>query len=176
VAGLGFVSAAVLAACGNKGGDTAAPVAEAPSTEPFTKLVEADGNFAYNALEDGVEYHCSNVLSPAYYVFAGVKDADGGRAGWPACPLRRASRPTWVRFVVVNPVDRRSVRRCDVDALRALAAAVVPQIRVKVLGVDEGADSAWAARFQALLCRGCHDLWRSAQADAAGVPFVPAYS
>lgn len=175
VAGLGFVSAAVLAACGNKGGDTAAPAAEAPSTEPFTKLVEADGNFAYNALEDGVEYHYSNVLSPAYYVFAGTKDADGAAELVGQLGLAQSIETYVGSVVVVNPVDGAAYGDADVDAFVALAAAAGPANNVKVIGVDEGADFVLGPLASKLYFVAGVMTYGGSAADAAGVPFVPAY-
>ena len=175
MAGLGFVSAAVLAACGNKGGDTAAPAAEAPSTEPFTKLVEADGNFAYNALEDGVEYHYSNVLSPAYYVFAGTKDADGAAELVGQLGLAQSIETYVGSVVVVNPVDGAAYGDADVDAFVALAAAAGPANNVKVIGVDEGADFVLGPLASKLYFVAGVMTYGGSAADAAGVPFVPAY-
>jgi hypothetical protein len=175
VAGLGFVSAAVLAACGNKGGDTAAPVAEAPSTEPFTKLVEADGNFAYNALDDGVEYHFSNVLSPAYYVFGGALDADGAAELVGQLGLAQSIETYVGSVVVVNPADGKAYTAADADKFVELAAAAGPANNVKVIGVDEGADFVLGALAPKLYFVAGVFTYGGTEADAAGAPFVPAY-
>jgi hypothetical protein len=57
----------MLTACGQNGasqkaGGTDEQGAQASGAEPFSKLAEADGNFAYNAAEDGVELHHSDIL------------------------------------------------------------------------------------------------------------------
>ncbi|MBR2682041.1 MAG: hypothetical protein IKE22_02090 [Atopobiaceae bacterium] len=175
VTGMGFVSAAVLAACGNKGGDTAAPAAEAPSTDPFTKLVEANGNFAYNALDDGVEYHFSNVLSPAYYVFGGALDADGAAELVGQLGLAQSIETYVGSVVVVNPADDKAYTAADADKFVELAAAAGPANNVKVIGVDEGADFVLGALAPKLYFAAGVFTYGGTEADAAGVPFVPAY-
>lgn len=176
MAGLGFVSAAALAACGNSaaGGDAAAP-SDAPTTEPFDKLLEVDGNFAYNALDDGVEYHFSNVLSPAYYVFAGAKDAGGAAEVVGQLGLADSIEKFVGSVTVVNPKDGAAYTAADADAFVELAAAAGPANNVKVIGVDEGADFVLGALAPKLYFVAGIMTFGGTEADAAGVPFVPAY-
>ena len=58
LAGMGAVSALALAAC-SQGGTDSESATTASVAKPFDKLVEVDGNFAYNAADDGLELHHS---------------------------------------------------------------------------------------------------------------------
>ena len=180
VAGLGFVSAAMLAACGNKGGSSEAPASETPatetpSTEPFDKLSEVDGNFAYNAAADGVELHHSDVLSPAYYVFGGALDAKGAAELVGKLGLAKSIETYVGSVVVVNPADGKAYAAADADKFVELAAAAGPANNVKVIGVDEGADFVLGPLASKLYFVAGVMTYGGSAADAAGVPFVPAY-
>ncbi len=173
LAGLGAVSAAVLAAC-SRNGDGNAPAVQ-PSTEPFDKLVEVEGNFAYNAIEDGAELHHSNLLSPNYYVFAGAKDADGAAELVGQLGLAQSIEAYVGAVTVVNPADGGAYTAADVDAFIELAASAGPASNVKVIGVDEGADFVLGALAPKLYFVAGIMTFGGTDADAAGVPFVPAY-
>ena len=190
VAGMGVATtAAMLAACGNQSAsDSASEGTEATSgaATSFDKLAEANGNFAYDAANDGVEYHHSNMLSPAYYVFAGKKDLDG--ANQVVSDLGLApSIEEWVGSVtVVNPTGD-TYADADVEAFMKLAAyvdpeqtdpaqiAIKPANNVKVIGIDEGADFVLGALAPKLYFVAGIMTYGGTEADAAGVPFVPAY-
>lgn len=174
-AGLGMASAAALAACGsavNDGGAKSTPAAQAT---PFNKLAEADGNFAYNAAEDGVELHHSDILSPNYYVFAGTKDAKGAAELVGQLGLAKSIEEYVGRVTVVNPADGKAYAAADADKFVELAAAAGPANNVKVIGVDEGADFVLGALAPKLYFVAGIMTYGGSKADAAGVPFVPAY-
>lgn len=174
--GLGATSAVLLAACGgNAAGGDAAPADAPTTTEPFDKLLEVDGNFAYNALDDGVEYHFSNVLSPNYYVFAGAKDADGAAELVGQLGLAQSIETYVGSVTVVNPADGKAYTAADADKFVELAAAAGPANNVKVIGVDEGADFVLGALAPKLYFVAGVMTYGGTEADAAGVPFVPAY-
>lgn len=177
LAGLGFVSATALAACAQGGseGGAAAPAADTPKTEPFDKLVEADGNFAYNAVDDGVELHYSNVLSPAYYVFGGALDADGAAELVGQLGLAQSIETYVGSVVVVNPADGKAYTDADAEKFVELAAAAGPANNVKIIGVDEGADFVLGPLASKLYFVAGIMTYGGTEADAAGVPFVPAY-
>ena len=180
VKGLGFVSAAMLTACGQNGasekaGEAGGQGAQATAAEPFSKLAEADGNFAYNAAEDGVELHHSDILSPNYYVFAGAKDAEGAAELVGQLGLAKSIEEYVGRVTVVNPADGKAYAAADADKFVELAAAAGPANNVKVIGVDEGADFVLGALASKLYFVAGIMTYGGTEADAAGVPFVPAY-
>ena len=114
MAGLGFVSVAALAACA-QGGSEGGASTPAAAAEPFDKLLEVDGNFAYNAVDDGVELHYSNVLSPAYYVFGGALDADGAAELVGQLGLAQSIETYVGSVVVVNPADSKAYTDADAE-------------------------------------------------------------
>jgi hypothetical protein len=175
-AGLGVASAAALTACGNaagNGGD--APSTPAASVASFDKLAEVDGNFAYNAAQDGVELHHSDILSPNYYVFAGAKDAAGAAELVGQLGLAQSIQDFVGAVTVVNPADGKAYADADADKFVELAAAAGPANNVKVIGVDEGADFVLGALAPKLYFVAGIMTYGGTKGDAAGVPFVPAY-
>lgn len=173
LAGLGAASAAVLAACSRKGGGNAPAVQ--PTTEPFGKLLEVEGNFSYNAADDGAELHHSNLLSPNYYVFAGNRDADGAAELVGQLGLAQSIEAYAGAVTVVNPADGEAYTSADVDAFIELAASAGPASNVKVIGVDEGADFVLGSLAPKLYFVAGIMTFGGTDAAAAGVPFVPAY-
>ena len=175
-AGLGVASATVLAACGNavnSGGN--AKSTPATQVTPFDKLAETDGNFAYNAAEDDVTLHHSDILSPNYYIFAGAKDAKGAAELVGQLGLAKSIEEYVGRVTVVNPADGKAYAAADADKFVELAAAAGPANNVKVIGVDEGADFVLGALAPKLYFVAGIMTYDGSKADAAGVPFVPAY-
>lgn len=173
LAGLGVASAAVLAACARDGNGNAPAVR--PSAEPFNKLIEVGGNFAYNAAEDGVELHHSNLLSPNYYVFAGNRDADGAAELVGQLGLANSIEAYAGAVTVVNPAGGKGYADVDAETFVELAAAAGPANNVKVIGVDEGADFVLGALAPKLYFVAGIMTFGGSDADAANVPFVPAY-
>lgn len=173
LAGLGAASAVVLAACA-RDGDGNAPAVQ-PLAEPFGKLVEVEDNFAYNAAEDGVELHHSNLLSPNYYVFAGNRDADGAAELVGQLGLANSIEAYAGAVTVVNPSDGEAYTSADAEAFVELAAAAGPANNIKVIGVNEGADFVLGALAPKLYFVAGIMTFGGSDADAAGVPFVPAY-
>ncbi len=102
LAGLGALSAISVAAC--SGGSSTGSGAESQAAR-FGKLAEVDGNFTYNAADDSVEYHHSDMLSPNYYVFAGKKDADGAAELVGQLGLVESIEAYVGQVTVVNPKD-----------------------------------------------------------------------
>ena len=179
LAGMGVATATMLAACG--GSEGAGEVAStdagasAPATVSFDKLTEVDGNFCYNAAEDGVELHHSDILSPNYYVFAGARDAEGAAALVGELGLAAPIEDYVGRVTVVMPLDGKAYADADAEAFVELAAAAGPANNVKVIGVDEGADFVLGALAPKLYFVAGIFCYGGSEADAAGVPFVPAY-
>ena len=175
LAGLGFVSATALAACAQGGseGGAAAPAADTPKTEPFDKLLEADGNFAYNALDDGVEYHFSNVLSPAYYVFGGALDADGAAELVGQLGLAQSIETYVGSVVVVNPIDGKAYTAADADKFVELAAAAGPANNVKVIGVYSLMVAPRLTPRACPLCRHTSAMPRRQPTMLSSLPMVP---
>ncbi len=171
--GMGTISALALAACSGNGSSGA--TITKTSAEPFEKLLEVDGNFVYNAADDGIELHHSDMLAPHYYVFAGAKDADGAAELVGQLGLA-ASLEEWVgRVTVVNPTGGKAYTASDANAFVELVAAVGPANNVKVIGVDEGANFVLGALAPKLYFVAGIMTFGGTDADAAGVPFVPAY-
>ncbi|MGX8697613.1 MAG: hypothetical protein ACSW8D_14625, partial [Prevotella sp.] len=77
--------------------------------------------------------------------------------------------------VVVNPADGKAYTAADADKFVELAAAAGPANNVKVIGVDEGADFVLGDLASKLYFAAGVFTYGGAEADAAGVPFVPAY-
>ncbi len=172
LAGLGALSAISVAAC--SGGSRMGSGAESQAAR-FDKLAEVDGNFTYNAADDGVEYHHSDMLSPNYYVFAGKKDADGAAELVGQLGLAESIEAYVGQVTVVNPKDGDAYTTTDADAFVELAAAAGPANNVKVIGIDAGADFVLGDLAPKLYFVAGIMTFGGSDADAAGIPFVPAY-
>ncbi len=172
LAGLGALSAFSAAAC--SGGSRMGSGAESQAAR-FDKLAEVDGNFTYNAADDGVEYHHSDMLSPNYYVFAGKKDADGAAELVGQLGLAESIEAYVGQVTVVNPKDSDAYTTTDADAFIELAAAAGPANNVKVIGIDAGADFVLGDLAPKLYFVAGIMTFGGSEADAAGIPFVPAY-
>ena len=174
LAGLGAVSAISVAACSSSGTSSSSPSTEA-ETAKFEKLAASDGNFAYSAADDGVQYHHSDMLSPNYYVFAGKKDLDGAAEVVGKLGLAESIEAYVGQVTVVNPKSGDSYTSTDADAFVELAAAAGPANNVKVIGIDEGADFVLGALAPKLYFVAGIMTFGGSSADASGIPFVPAY-
>lgn len=174
LAGLGAVSAISVAACSSSGTSSSSPSTKV-ETAKFDKLAASDGNFAYNAADDGVQYHHSDMLSPNYYVFAGKKDLDGAAEVVGKLGLAESIEAYVGQVTVVNPKSGDSYTSADADAFVELAAAAGPANNVKVIGIDEGADFVLGALAPKLYFVAGIMTFGGSSADASGIPFVPAY-
>ncbi len=102
------------------------------SVEPFDKLVEVEGNYAYNAVDDdGVGRHYSDILAPCYYVFAGTKDADGAADLVGQLGLAKSIETYMGAVTVVNPSKGKSYTDADAEAFVELAASAGPANNVR---------------------------------------------
>lgn len=175
LAGLGAACATTLAACGSTGASGSGNPGTTSQVAKFDKLAASDGNFAYNAAEDGVEYHHSDMLSPNYYVFAGKKDLDGAAELVGALGLARSIEDYVGQVTVVNPSVGDAYTSVDADKFVELAAAAGPANNVKVIGIDDGADFVLGDLAPKLYFVAGIMTFGGGKADAAGIPFVPAY-
>ena len=174
LAGLGAVSAISVAACSSSSTSSSSPSTKV-ETAKFEKLAASDGNFAYNAADDGVQYHHSDMLSPNYYVFAGKKDLDGAAEVVGKLGLAESIEAYVGQVTVVNPKSGDSYTSADADAFVELVAAAGPANNVKVIGIDEGADFVLGALAPKLYFVAGIMTFGGSSADASGIPFVPAY-
>lgn len=173
-------AAALLAACsrGTEGAseDTAEPVGEPVATESFDRLQETDGNFVYDALADGKESPYSNVLTPAWYIFAGEKDLAGAQQLVGELGLADNLDTYAGTVVVLTPANGESYTADDADAFVALAAAAGPATNVKVIGIDDGATFVAGPLADKLyFVAGVMTYGGEAPEAAGSAPFVPAY-
>ncbi|WP_322154749.1 PHB depolymerase family esterase [Paratractidigestivibacter sp.] len=175
LAGLGAVSATALAACGSTAESSSNGSGAAASVVKFDKLAASDGDFAYNAANDGVQYHHSDMLSPNYYVFAGKKDLDGAAEVVGKLGLAQSIEDYVGQVTVVNPSEGDAYTSTDADKFVELAAAAGPANNVKVIGIDDGADFVLGALAPKLYFVAGIMTFGGSKADAAGIPFVPAY-
>jgi poly(3-hydroxybutyrate) depolymerase len=172
--GLGGASVAALAACSGNGAGNGSAVQV--SVEPFDKLVEVEGNYAYNAVDDdGVGRHYSDILAPCYYVFAGTKDADGAADLVGQLGLAKSIETYMGAVTVVNPSKGKSYTDADAEAFVELAASAGPANNVKVIGIEEGADFVLGLLAPKLYFVAGIMTFGGKSATAEGAPFVPAY-
>ena len=178
LAGMG-VAAATLAACASNGGgsDTAASTEEKTAAEPktFDGLADKDGNFYFSAEENGAARHHSDIVSPHYYVFAGAKDLAGASELVGQLGMEQNLTDWCGTVTVVNPANGTSYDTADVDAFVGLVASAGPANNVKVIGIDEGADFVLGPLAPELYFVAGVMTFGGTEADAKGVPFVPAY-
>lgn len=94
--------------------------------------------FAYNAKEDGFDSDRTDIMSPAFYIFAGNVDEKG--ANELVSDLGMADEvQKWAGTVfVVNPLDGSGYGEKDLGAFLELVNSQGPAKNVKVVGIEDG--------------------------------------
>ena len=97
----------------------------------------ASTTYVYDALKDGFESIYSNVLTPQYYVFAGVKTEEEAESIVDQLDMMDNIQEWGSTIQVISPLDGKGYTEKDKDAF---IESVVAASNVKVIGIDEGAD------------------------------------
>ncbi len=97
----------------------------------------ASTTYVYDATQDGFESIYSNVLTPQYYVFAGVKTEEEAESIVDQLDMMDNIQEWGSTIQVISPLDGKGYTEKDKDAF---IGSVVAASNVKVIGIDEGAD------------------------------------
>lgn len=94
--------------------------------------------FSYNAKEDGFDSNRTDIMSPAFYIFAGHVDEKG--ANELVGDLGMAERvQKWAGTIfVVNPLDGSGYGEKDLEAFLELVNSQGAAKNVKVVGIEDG--------------------------------------
>ena len=97
----------------------------------------AANTYVYDAAADGFESIYSNVLTPQYYVFAGMKTEEEAEALIQDLDMMDNIQKWASAIQVITPLDGKAYTEKDKDAF---IGSIVAASNVKVIGIDEGAD------------------------------------
>jgi len=114
---------------------------EAAEVMKETALDTGEGKleyFTYDAAEDGYDSNRTDIMSPAFYIFAGKKSEEGANKLVNELDMVETVQKWAGTIFVINPFDDSGYGEKDLAAFLELVDSQGPAKNVKVVGIEDG--------------------------------------